>query len=385
MFTPACSLHPMDVRLLKIFVAAIQGEAVPDLREEAARRRQRDILLNWSQRVVRAATFLAVDVAPEDWRLYTQLRPFFVTVTAPEAMTGRMHDLFKAHSLSEIVDHYREEVARLDADQADFVIDTVRHDQMPEAVTVRSADVIEENMRAYLIAERHELEEFFATSDPGALQMEKVGQWLSWRACLFSANIHPWWVTRGTSLTGLAGRKEYDFLSVMADPRGMFAGIVSRVPALQDHLPYVLTTTHSTGMCVPPHSTEEAFTISGGWPAEILSTGTTTPGEVRSLREALHYAQVNTFGLWEASEMAVPLEGILPIIEPNQAGTETYNPALSTTPAAVHTEETQSFAPVHYDEAGTTENEAGLDEMPAEAPVDDSKVPFWKKMLKKKS
>ncbi len=383
MFTPACSLHPMDVRLLKIFVSVIQGEPVPDLREEATRRRQRDILLNWSQRVTRAASSLAVNVAPEDWTLFTQLRPFFITQDTPIEVTTRLNDLFNAHSLSEIVDIYREELARLDADQADNIIDAVRHDQTPEAATIHSVDVIEENLRAYLIAERHELDALFAAINPGALQLEKAGSWLSWRAFLFNANMHPWWVTRATSLTGLASRKELNFLPVMADPRGMFAAFVNRVPNLQDHLPYALVKMHSTGMCIPPASVGTALATMNEWPEEQLSA-VATPGELRALHEALYFAQSYKYGLWEASEMAVPMDNILPIINANQAEVESYIPGQAAiTNVTVSTEEEElAFEPVHYDESAsieTTEEQGG-------APVADGgkKPPFWQNMFKKK-
>ncbi|MEI7831769.1 MAG: hypothetical protein WCJ56_01005 [bacterium] len=383
MFTPACSLHPMDVRLLKIFVSVIQGEPVPDLHEDAMRRRQRDILLNWSQRVTRAASSLAVNVAPEDWTLFTQIRPFFITRATPVEVTARLNDLFNAHSLSEIVDLFREEVALLDADQADSIIDAVRHDQTPEATTIHSADVIEENLRAYLIAERHELDALFEAIEPGALQLEKAGSWLSWRGCLFTANMHPWWVTRTTSLTGLASRKELNFLPVMADPRGMFANIVSRVPNLQNHLPYALVKVHSTGMCIPPASVATAMTVMDDWPEAQLSAFA-TPGEISALREALYFAQNNKYGLWEASEMTVPLDNILPIIEAHQAEVESFIPGQPVTPevTAPPEEEEQSFEPIHYD-ASTTEDD---DEEPvaAPAPESESKPPFWQKFLKKK-
>ena len=169
----------------------------------------------------------------------------------------------------------------------------------------------------------------------------------------------------------------------MADPRGMFTNIVSRVPNLQSHLPYALVKMHSTGMCIPPASVAAAMSVMDDWPEAQLSA-IATPGELRALREALYFTQSNKYGLWEASEMTVPLDNILPIIEAHQAEVESFTPGQPVIPevTTAPVEEEQSFEPVHYD-ASTTEDD---DEEPvaAPAPESESKPPFWQKFLKKK-
>lgn len=323
----ACSLHPMDLRLLKIFVAAVLGDAIPDLNEEARRRRQRDILINWSRKITRAATRLSNQVLPEDWTLFATLRPLFVTVADAEEAARLTDRFFSAHSLEEVLNLFREEVARIDPDQADAVIDAAHEDKTPGLLSAHPVDEIEGFLRAYLLYERRQLQQLAEAQLHPVEEVAAAGRRLAWRSCTFLANIHPAWNLQGVTLTHLTKRPDLRLEPLVADPRGMYAEIARKVPGLHDHIPYALSGAQQTGLCVPPKAVPQVLELMDVWPSPVPVLGAfvvPSCAQVRALHEALHYAQLHHAGLWEATDLLVPERDIIPCIRDDQGDREEH-------------------------------------------------------------
>lgn len=326
MFSSACSLHILDIRLLKIYVSVIQGQSIPDLAGEASRRRSRDILINWSRRIVRAAAFLAPSVPPDDWLLFTRLRPFFCTAETEEQAISFIDHLFRSHSLDEILNLFLNEVARLDPERAFNIILQAREDKSPGVLEYRSVDEIENALRAYLLHERREINDVLENADEA--DIPEIGRRIAWRACMILANNHPWWCLPTISLTALAARPALSLSTLVADPRGMFAPIAHRLPILHQHIPFSLTDSEypHTGLCLPPQAIGPTLEKIQQWTDLIPEADDPPlpPAEVRALREAVCYAKNQNAGLWEACGMLEPDEDRFPIIQQHQADREEH-------------------------------------------------------------
>lgn len=387
MGTYACSLHPLDVRLLKIYMGSVLGDGIPDLKEEATRRRQRDLIYNWSQRVICAAAPLAGVVGVEAWQLFTRMRPFFITAEYPEQTIMVIERLFAARGLDDVVNYFREEVARLDPEQADDVIEAARQDLTPPVLDIASIDDVERRMRAYLLYERRQLEPLFtaALSNLSIEELHAAGHWVTWRACTFIANVHPWWALPEVSLTRLARQPQAGLTSMVADPRGAFSTVVQRIPGLYDYLPYFLADgANRTGVCIPPKSLPQAQQIVAAWP----DTQTVpTPAETLALSEAMMYAASRQAGLWEVAGLIDPDQHRIAAIQADQGDREEHperypEPTIedeSFVPAAVTTPESSDEEPDYRRLAAEPEYEMRLRATSrAEEENPDTKTPWWK-------
>lgn len=395
----ACSLHPMDVRLLKQCVAAFQGGAIPDFTVEVTRRAHRDLLLNWSLKVSRAAASLASQVPPDRWRLYTRLRPFFITADTPEQAAYQAERFFTVASQDEIVNLYREEVARIDADQADAVIDRAVRDAAPNVLLPASPDESAGYLRAYLLYQRRQLETLAAgnaTDD----QLARAGRLLAWRTCMLLANLHPSWQTGATSLTGLASRTELGLAPLVADPRGMYAAIARRLPGLHERIPYHLSRDCQTGLCISPASVPAVLSEMEIWPTPIPAqegAPAVSAMEVMALQEALLYARRQKAGLWEAAGLVNPDANRYPQILADQGEADERleiaavpAAAAPTAVAAVADSGSEAPAPAAAPESIEAEYDRMLertrlpDQAPPPAARDASPAPWYKKVFRKK-
>jgi hypothetical protein len=360
----------MDVRLLKMFISAMQGGTLPDLKAEVSWRAHRDILIDWSRKVVQAAAPLAVYVPRDKWTLYTQLRPLFITADDPEQAALSTERFFTAHGLEEVINLFREEVARLDPERADAVIDAAQRDTTPSVLTRQSSDEIAANLRAYLLFERRQLEA--AVSGSADVQLRDLARKLTWRTCHLLANLTPGWHTGSTSLTRLAGRRDIALAPLVADPRGMYSEIATKIPGLHEHLPYQLADGAQTGLCIPPKSVPAVADLLCAWLQRVeASPGADQPpaGELQAVCEAVIYARNHQTGLWEAAEMFVPARNLIPAILVDQGQREENPDAFAAKPVANATEEvTQLFN--------------NTSEATASANGTVFKVPWYKKKLK---
>jgi hypothetical protein len=384
----ACSLHPLDTRLFKLYIAAVGGGIIPSLREEATRRRQRDVLINWSRKIGRVCSDLSLSIDPDRWLLISQIRPFFITAEDPADVAAMVDALLAAHSLEEVLDLFREEVARLDPDQADALIDAARRDGTPGEIEHAPVEEVEANLRAYLLYQRHKLEE--ADSAPPEALAE-IGRLLGWRAGMLIANLQPWWFTRSTSLTTLAGRGDLGLLPHTADPRGVYRELAADVPGLMARMPYNLMEGYRTGMCIPPRAVSDTLSLLQGWPKPIppdMTYGTPSPVEIQAMQEALVYGLGHDLGVLEAANLVNPEDGVFPVIHAGQGEVDETLFVSTTTPTSTggshlleqqqayvrHLEPAAPAAPV--EEAPVAEAEvAPAPEAPAKAP------PFWAKFM----
>lgn len=388
MASVACSLQPMDVRFLKGVMAALQGGSIPDFKAEASRRSQRDILLNWSRKVIRAAAPIADAVPREHWLLYTQLRPFFITTNDALQAIDLVDRLFTAHSLDDVLNFFREEVARIDPDQADAIVDRARQDSTPGVLPQYSVEDIAAHMRAYLLAERRQLEALAQASQDRSLapeQLHDAGRWLAWRTCNLLANLHPSWSTRATSVTKLASRDDLQLAPLVADPRGMFVEIANRIPGLHAHIPCCLSGSRQTGLCITPGTMASVRALIASWPHPIAphpQFGAPTPGEFQALKEAVVYAEYHQFGLWEAVDMLDPKNEIFPHILHNHVEREEKSipEVRSSIPAMAGSVQADSIsgetAPLSKSVSATDTQTSG------EASTTAGKTPWLKKIIK---
>lgn len=370
---------------------------MPDLQQEALRRRQRDILLNWSRKIIGAASGLSGSVGRENWVLYTRLRPFFITADDPATVSDTIDRLFAARNLEDVLFEFREELARLDESKADAIIDAAREDLTPGIVEYQSLEEIAENMRAYLEYQRQRIAVLREQgSSPNPAQVTSEAKLLAWRGAMLLANQQPWWYVRGTSLTLLASRPDLGFYPHVADPRGMFTGIVEGIPGMYAQIPYSLTGDHQTGLCIAPARVAAAATQVAGWTAPLPLDPAPSEVELRAVREALVYAQTHGMGLWEATDLAAPELDILPIIGAGQGATDEtmHAPAAS---SGFDWEPTQAYgvpataaAPSYGDSMGMGGGldvpEADAIEAPAPALAKPAgPPPFWAKFLPQKA
>lgn len=378
----ACSLQIMDVRLLKTFISAMQGGPIPDLKAEVDRRCHYDIVLNWSRRIIRAAAPLEQHVPRERWTLYTQFRPFFITTDDPEHAATLVERFLQIQNLEEILNLFREEVARIDAERADEIIEIAKKDKTPGMIDLHSPDQITSYYRAYLLYERRQLEALAqqATTE----QLVKAGHLLAWRTSTLLANFHPTWYTRNTSLTSLASRRDLGLEKFVADPRGMYAEISSRISGLHSSIPFNLSKTHQTGLCIVPKSIQAVLDLMDGWPQPILphpTFGVPTPGEVQALREALIYSLHRNSGIWESADLVVPERDLYARVQQDQADRE-ENPEKYAQ-AATPTESAPEEKPISSSEKSAEDAKTGSsDEQNLETvPAEDTKKSWLKKLL----
>ena len=407
----ACSLHPMDVRLLRQFISAVQGGPIPDFTVEVARRAHRDMLLNWSCKIVKAAAPLTAAVSSDKWTLYTQLRPFFITTDNPEQAASIAERFFNVTTEDDIVNLFREEVARIDADRADDIITVALRDQTPGPLAHFSADEISTHLRAYLLYQRRQLESLTTAAASGNVstsQLATAGRLLAWRTCNLLANMHPTWQTRATSLTALASRKELELESLVADPRGMYAAIAQRIPGLHDQIPYHLSDDRQTGLCITPQSVAFVLDDISIWPSPIpydSTLGAPSSVEIQALKEALLYARLHQAGIWEAAGMVNLTEGVYPQILADQGEREekefappAVEPVVTAAPVAPAAAAPVVAGPVvdapapaaipaaedaylrKWQETTPVEQTAAEEE----ATADEPKKPWFKTMFKKK-
>ncbi|HEY3376333.1 MAG TPA: hypothetical protein VGL77_02465 [Armatimonadota bacterium] len=328
MASVACSLHLMDVRLLRMFVSAMQGGPIPDLKAEVTRCANRDILLSWSRKIAHAAAPLADGVPREKWTLYTQFRPFFITTDDPLHAAELTERLFSVQNLDDALNLFREEVARIDPERADAIIDAARQDNSAPVMAHQSVDTIVGNFRAYLLYERRQLEALTSAAAAEAVppaQLREAGRRLAWRTCNLLANLHPSWSLRSANLTNLASRNDLGIETLVADPRGMYAAIAQRIPGLHEHIPFRLEEGAQTGLCIAPKAIHDVLSLMERWPQPIMphpTLGVPTPGEIQALREALIYAERQQAGLWEASGLSEPALDIFPQILMDQGERE---------------------------------------------------------------
>lgn len=305
MISSSCTIHIMDIRLLKLYISILKGGAIPDLHAEAMRHRQRDILINWSKKIIKASSHISNLVEPNQWRLYTELRPFFITADDPEVAVHRIEQLISAcGSLNDVLYLFMEEIARLDPDSAMNIVTEARKDTNPGVLGYMSVEEIEKAMRSYLLYERYEIEKLMA--NPHEDEFDDIGKWISWRACMLMANLHPWWLLPDTSLTALSTHPELKLESLVADPRGIFATISQKIPGFHHHIPYSLTGKHQTGMCLPPQYINEALEMLISWPKQLPPNPngeSPTMQDITVFHEALLFAHRHQAGLWEASGM----------------------------------------------------------------------------------
>jgi hypothetical protein len=327
----ACSLHIMDVRLLKMLIPALHEGVLPDMKAEVADRAHRDILLNWSRKIINAAAPLADTVSPSRWQLYTQYRPLFITADDPEKAVELTHRLFHAPQLEGVFDFFREEIARLDPDQADEIIDSVRQDNSPGVLPFQSVEEIAENFRTYLLYHRRALQALMSDADGGSLSEEmlmKTGRRLPWCLCQFMANIYPNWYISSSSFTFLDFRGDLGWDNVIADPRGMFARFSQRIPGLHDHLPIKLNEHHHTGLCIPPSEVGRALSFLMAELEQPMPPhpkfGALVHEELQAIQEALLYAMIHKAGVWEATGMHDPSRNLFPQILGNQGEREDH-------------------------------------------------------------
>lgn len=303
MISSSCTIHVMDIRLLKIYISILKGGSIPDLHAEAIRHRQRDILINWSKKIIKASSKLSNLVEPEQWRLYTELRPFFITADDPEVAVHRVEQLMSANGgLNDILYLFMEEIARLDPDNAMNIVNEARKDTNPGVLGYMSVDEIESAMRTYLLYERYEIEKLM--NDPHEDEFDSIGKWISWRACMLLATLHPWWLLPDTSLTALSTHPDLGLEPLVADPRGIFATISQKIPGFHHHIPYALTGNHQTGMCLPPQYINDALSLLIKWPKVLPPNPegvNPTPKDITVFHEALLFAHRHQSGLWEAS------------------------------------------------------------------------------------
>ena len=391
-----CSLHPMDVRLLKLYVGTLQGDAAPDLRVEATRRRQRDILINWSRKIIQAAAVLEEQVDPEYWLLYTRFRPFFITAESPEQAAELAERLLTAQNLSQVLNYFLEELARIDPERADAIVASAQQDKRPGILASQPVDEIQNNLRAYLLYERRQLEELAEAAAAGTVTAERLttaARWLSRRACVLLANLHPSWQCRGTSLTLLAERGDLGWKALVADPRGMFQQVAQRIPGLYDHIPFSLSGDEQTGLCLRPVSVPQALELMERWPRPLPphpTLGTPSPGELLALREALVYAQRQKAGLWEAADLAQLDEGTFPIILADQGQREEHPERFAQPEAPAGPPAQIPFADGIPDDSPLAKQQEYLRRMEATNPVSEEeltereqKTPWWKRLGKK--
>ena len=327
----ACSLHIMDVRLLRVIIPALQEGVIPDLKEEVAFRAHRDILLNWSRKIVVAAAPLADTVPAARWKLYTQFRPLFITVDDPEKAVELTHRLLHAPQLEEVFDFFREELARLDPDRADDILDTARQDSAPGILPLQSMAEITESFRKYMLYQRRKMHSLLEEAEQGELtehKLAKAGQRLAWRTCHFLANIYPNWYLPSSSFTYLDHRGDLGWDNVVADPRGMFARFSRRIPGLHDHLPIKLSEHTHTGLCIPPEEVGQALSFLMAGMEHPLPPhpkfGALIPEELQAIQEALLYALLHKAGVWEATGMLDPTRDLYPQIRDEQGEREDY-------------------------------------------------------------
>jgi len=264
------------------------------------------------------------------------LRPFFVTAQDASQTIDIIERLLASRSLDDVINLFRAEVARLDPEQADAVIESARQDMTPGALTITGIDDSERQLRAYLLHERRQLEKLEVKgsgADPAHLQ--EAARWLTWRTCMVLASLHPWWRTDATSLTGLATVPHLGLKHLVADPCGMYATLMQRIPGLQPHLPRILNAPRQTGVCFTPKTVPQAITALSGWPQTIPAHPpfeVTSAAEIRALREALLYAQRLGAGLWEVSDLVVPEEHRMPCILADQGDREEHPERYPATP-----------------------------------------------------
>jgi len=346
----ACSLHIMDVRILKLLIPALHEGMMPDLKEEVASRAHRDILLNWSRKIVAASTPLADNVSPAKWQLYSQFRPLFITADDPQKAVELMHRLFHAQSLDLVFDFFREEIARLDPDSADEIIETVRQDSTPGILPFQSIEETSENFRTYLLYHRRTLKALRDMAEASTLtkeMLEKAGKLLPWCLCHFLANIYPSWYITSSSFTHLEYRGDLGWDNVVADPRGMFNRFARLIPGLHEHFPIKLDAPRHTGLCIPPDEVARALSF---LEAEIENPmplnprfGALIPEELQAIQEALLYAMLHQAGVWEAAGMLDPTRNIFPQIRDKQGEREEQQsvPVANSQPPAAPPEESK--------------------------------------------
>ncbi|HEX2951202.1 MAG TPA: hypothetical protein VHV83_16785, partial [Armatimonadota bacterium] len=325
-----CSLHVMDVKLLKTFISAMHGGPVPDLKAEVERRCHHDIVLNWSRRIIRAAAPLEAKVPREQWTLYTTFRPFFITTDDSNQAAQLVESFVNQQSLEEVLDLFREEIARIDPDQADAIVETAKQDKSPGLIEHYPIDEAVAHYRTYILYERRQFEAMTKLAESGQLtpkQLIDTGRRLSWRTCTLLANFHPSWFIHNTSLTSLACRKDLGIENLVADPRGMYAEFIKRIPKLHDTIPFSLAQENQTGLCIPPKCVPALLTLMAAWPQPIMphpTFGVPTPGEVQALHEALIYASHQQAGVWEASGLFVPENDVFSRVLPDQGEREDH-------------------------------------------------------------
>ncbi len=321
----SCTIHIMDIRLLKIYISILKGGSIPDLHAEAMRHRQRDILINWSKKIVKASAQLANIVEPSQWKLYTELRPFFITADDPEVAVHRIEQLMSATGgLNDVLYLFMEEIARIDPDNAMTIVTEARKDINPGVLGYMSVEEIESAMRKYLLYERDEIEKLM--DNPHQDEFDNIGRWISWRACMLMATLHPWWLLPDTTLTTLSTRHELGLEPLVADPRGIFATISQKIPGFHHHIPYALSKNHQTGMCIPPQYINDVLSLLVSWPKALPDTVSESYSlqDITVFHEALLFAHRHQSGLWEASGMLNLVDCEFACIMPDQINRELH-------------------------------------------------------------